>query len=930
MIVADFNGDGFPDVATSSPGYSGTVAVLLNNGDGTFGAPSSTSLPWTIYQIAAADLRGNGTVDLVVGVYFGIAVLLGNGDGTFAAPVQYEADVNYPVALAIGTFDANDTPDIVIASGLTLDLFPGNGDGTFGSPLESASNIMQALAVGDFNGDSKLDLVGTNGNTGTISFSPGLGNGSFGPPSSSIAGGQLGGIAAGYLDGDANMDVAVTSGAYVSVLLGNGNGTFQAALQYPAGPQPRSIVLADFNQDGTQDAAVVDVNTESASILLGNGDGSLGLPTSYLLSSQAFGLAAGDLDGNGLPDVVSTNASDAIIVLLNAGGASLLAVPVSNLPNGPSAYNAAPSIALGDWNRDGRQDLAWPFNTSIEVIQSVGGGRFEQTQALSMGASNQTPIAVGAADFNGDGVSDLAASDYSEIVVFPGLADGTFGPAGTVFFADNIGDLATADFTGDGKSDIVFGQYCCGGQVLVVLAGNGDGTFQSPVQTPVGINIDSLLPVDLNGDGRADLVSTSESSVWVALANADGTFGSPTILTTSPSCCYVFWVAVGAFSGGAPDILVSENSASVALFPGNGDGTFGAPVQIALSSGSGPITTGDFDGDGHEDFAVVSGNQNVIVFPGLGNRHFQTPIVYPAAAPGALVSADFAGGGSPDVAMIGPYSTATLVNAKLGATVPSVSVLVGSPASLSAATSGFGPVSYQWRKNGTPLTDGGSVSGATTATLTIDPVDFPDAGSYDVLVTDSCTTGASNAATLAVEFADVPPSNIFHADILTIATAGVTAGCGGADYCPTAIVTRAQMAVFLLKSEHGSAYVPPACVGLFADVPCPSTYANWVEQLANEGVTAGCGNGDYCPDDAVTRAQMAVFLLKTSQGSGYVPPAATAIFGDVPIDGFAAAFIDDLYTRGIAGGCSTSPLLYCPNNVVNRAQMAAFLVNTFF
>ena len=229
-----------------------------------------------------------------------------------------------------------------------------------------------------------------------------------------------------------------------------------------------------------------------------------------------------------------------------------------------------------------------------------------------------------------------------------------------------------------------------------------------------------------------------------------------------------------------------------------------------------------------------------------------------------------------------------------------------------ASASGFGPLSYQWRRNGIALSDGGSVSGATTATLTIDPAAFTDAGSYDVLVTDSCTSVASNPAQLSVEFADVPVSSIFHADILTIATAGITAGCGGADYCPSALVSRAQMAVFLLKSEHGSAYVPPACIGLFADVPCPSTYANWIEQLSIEGVTAGCGGDDYCPDASVTRAQMAVFLLKTSQGSGYVPPPATAIFNDVPVGAFADAFIDDLYNRGIAGGCSASPLLYCP------------------
>jgi hypothetical protein len=113
-------------------------------------------------------------------------------------------------------------------------------------------------------------------------------------------------------------------------------------------------------------------------------------------------------------------------------------------------------------------------------------------------------------------------------------------------------------------------------------------------------------------------------------------------------------------------------------------------------------------------------------------------------------------------------------------------------------------------------------------------------------------------------------------------------------------------------------------------VACPSAFADWIEQLANEGVTAGCGGGNYCPDASVTRAQMAVFLLKTSQGSAYVPPPATAIFGDVPVTAFAADFIDDLYNRGIAGGCSASPLLYCPGSPVNRGQMAAFLVNTFF
>jgi hypothetical protein len=138
------------------------------------------------------------------------------------------------------------------------------------------------------------------------------------------------------------------------------------------------------------------------------------------------------------------------------------------------------------------------------------------------------------------------------------------------------------------------------------------------------------------------------------------------------------------------------------------------------------------------------------------------------------------------------------------------------------------------------------------------------------------------------------------------------------------------MAAFLLRAEHGSDYTPPPCTGVFTDVPCPSLFADWIEQLAAEGVTAGCGTNVYCPSQAVTRAQMAVFLLKTSEGSGYTPPPATGIFGDVPVGSFAANFIEDLYNRNITGGCSAAPLLYCPASSVLRQQMATFLVRTFF
>ena len=255
--------------------------------------------------------------------------------------------------------------------------------------------------------------------------------------------------------------------------------------------------------------------------------------------------------------------------------------------------------------------------------------------------------------------------------------------------------------------------------------------------------------------------------------------------------------------------------------------------------------------------------------------------------------------------------------------------MVGTAAVLRVDAGGFGSLSYQWRRNGTPLADGGAVSGSTTATLTISPVSFADAASYDVLLTDSCGTVASSPGSLAVEFADVPTTSLFHDDIITIATAGITSGCGGSNYCPASPVRRDQMAVFLLKSEHGSAYAPPVCSGLFDDVACPSLFADWVEQLATEGVTSGCGGGNYCPASSVTRAQMAVFLLKTKNGSAYVPPPAIGIFGDDPVGSFAADFIEALYNASISGGCQTSPLLYCPGNPVSRQQMAPLLVRTF-
>jgi hypothetical protein len=192
-------------------------------------------------------------------------------------------------------------------------------------------------------------------------------------------------------------------------------------------------------------------------------------------------------------------------------------------------------------------------------------------------------------------------------------------------------------------------------------------------------------------------------------------------------------------------------------------------------------------------------------------------------------------------------------------------------------------------------------------------------------------TGTWTASVPPPRFPDVPTSYWAYDFIERLAVAGITGGCGGGNYCPEQAVTRAQMAVFLLRGIHGAAYTPPAVGSTtgFGDVPTDYWAAAFIKQLAAEGITTGCGNGNYCPEHPVTRAQMAVFLLRSEHGAAYSPPGVGAGtgFGDVPTDYWAAAWIKQLVAEAITAGCGNGN--YCPEQPVTRAQMAVFLVRTF-
>jgi uncharacterized repeat protein (TIGR01451 family) len=192
---------------------------------------------------------------------------------------------------------------------------------------------------------------------------------------------------------------------------------------------------------------------------------------------------------------------------------------------------------------------------------------------------------------------------------------------------------------------------------------------------------------------------------------------------------------------------------------------------------------------------------------------------------------------------------------------------------------------------------------------------------------------ATDATVVFIDFADVPATSPFYAWIGTIGAAGLTGGCGTAPalYCPDDPVTRAQMAVFVLRGLHGADHVPPAATGLvFADVPIDHALAAWIEQLAVDGFVNGCATGPlrYCPEAGLTRAEAAVFLVRARHGAGFVPPPATGLlFADVPLDHPLSAWIEHFANDGLTSGCG--PGTFCPAEVTTRAQIAVLLVRTF-
>ena len=364
-VVADFNGDGFPDVATANAAFGpSTVAVFLGKANGEFRSPVTYPTGYFTSGIVTGDVNNDGILDLISMSQDGtIAVFLGNGDGTFQNPLT-DTIGGLPVAIVLGDFNRDGILDFA-----TIDYFAnttsislGKGDGTFQPPVPyDVGSGPYSMATADFNGDGYLDLVAVNDNVNTISVLLGNGDGTFQAQKLYDVGNQVEFVATGDLNLDGNQDIVVANYAdqNVGILLGNGDGTFKPQVTYSLGGPDSGLAIADLNGDGIPDIVASYYHPSQVGVLLGKGDGTFEAVREYnTTQSQGYAVTVADLNGDGAPDLISCDLHASISVLLNvtAAKATLTDVVVPGTAkdieeivakySGDSRYAASKSAAI--------------------------------------------------------------------------------------------------------------------------------------------------------------------------------------------------------------------------------------------------------------------------------------------------------------------------------------------------------------------------------------------------------------------------------------------------------------------------------------------------------------------------------------------------------------------------------------------------------
>ncbi len=469
------------DVVTGARYAQARFSVLPGNGDGTFQAPIDTVTPQLPSDLAAGDLDGDGITDMAI-VMSGamISIFKGNGDGTFKTPTIY-AGAN---SIAMGDFHGKGILDLVggasrdAVSGILV--ISGNGDGTFQARTElpSIGSATTSQTVGDVNGDGKPDIIATTSYYNNVSVFLNDGAGNFPTRTDYTTGQSPWAVAIGDVNNDGKTDIVTANqegdfaGGSISVLLGNGDGTYQPRADFDAETTPQGIVLADFNSDGNLDAATANnVQPGYIRLFFGNGDGTFSGGQSLSTGDNPRPITTDDFNGDGNPDVVVTYAQ---------------------------------------WCGC---DTVSPW---VSVFLSNGDGTFQPRADYPVGVLYESH-SVTTGDINRDGSPDLIVSNtYGSVSVLLGNGDGTFQPE-VVYPVNGAWGSLLGDFNGDGNPDVVTGgDFYTNFGTISLLLGNGDGTLQPYVEYFAGSPF-TMSGVDLNGDGALDISTSNlfDTSVYI-------------------------------------------------------------------------------------------------------------------------------------------------------------------------------------------------------------------------------------------------------------------------------------------------------------------------------------------------------------------------------------------------------------------------------
>jgi hypothetical protein len=634
------------------------------------------------FDLALGNFTSDGKQDIIVAADPPV-LLLGNGDGTFQAAAQIGTISSAPTGVAVADFNRDGHLDAVFAISGGAVVYLGNGHGTFGAGITVSSggtneNEYPRVLAADANNDGIPDLI-LNTDAG-ISVLLGRGNGTFqapifssAPPPLSAFPAAIAFMSAADFNRDGKVDLAVTNGYNsVSIMLGNGSGTFTVAGNYSTSnvQNLNAIAIADYNRDGFQDVAL-----PNGQIFLGNGNGTLQAPSIFPTSPNATVVAAVDVNGDGIPDLLTSSSGflcgdgDFGTTGVSLGNGDGTFQPVTVYDSGGCTYPVF--MAIGDLNNDVAPDIvvlnADLSGTALSVLINKGKGKFPAAILNISGGSG----GVAVNDFNHDGNADVVLANGS---VYLGHGDGTLRFKASVSLGAVA--VATGDFTRDRNPDLAAAVECApagcssGGQLLIAK-GNGNGTFQTPTALPSGgFYAESLAVADFNHDGNLEVALVNQcadsgcaagaGSVSIFLGNANGTF---TLLNTisltsgNPSS-----IVAGDFNNdGVVDLAIGFitplfEPGIVNILLGNGDGSFQSPiVSEGGANGITALAVGDFNNDGILDLAVANGavcsdcgGQGTVLYGnGDGTLTVGPEIPTEGGPPVSAVAADFYGIGTP-------------------------------------------------------------------------------------------------------------------------------------------------------------------------------------------------------------------------------------------------------------------------------------------